>query len=105
MGHEPAAAQGRATALDQTTLPRYVPVGMVAEVLGTHVNTVKRWVASGDLPIRVVRIGGRPEVRYCLDDLLAWLEAGQPAAPAATPPEPPARRPLAPVTPAVRRMT
>lgn len=58
----------------QDMAPRLVTYANAARLLSVHERTVKRLVASGDLP--VVRIGGAARIRTAdLDDYIAHLAA------------------------------
>jgi excisionase family DNA binding protein len=51
-------------------MQEYMKIGQVAEMLGVHVNSVRRWIARKQLPAQ--RIHGQYRVRRV--DVLAKLE-------------------------------
>ncbi len=46
-------------------------VSQAAELLGLHINTVRRWTKNGNL--KCVRVGGRSDRRFSREDLERFL--------------------------------
>ena len=47
-----------------------VPIGVAADLLGVHVDTIRRWADSGKLPAVILPSGHR---RFRVSDLEAFL--------------------------------
>lgn len=68
-----APAQEPGTSPDLTAMQGLLPIRYVAEWLGIHVNTAKRWAARGDFP--TYRFGTRGDIRVDPADVRAYLAA------------------------------